>query len=129
MVRPRDGAHDGAYGADDDTCLEGASEGCDFKANVKEPVCKPGRKVKDEGVDHDVEDKNEIGRLRTCKSGLMDMLSSERSSDRIITPAQVSMVEAISIPGTSQTAAATAMAVTIQRRMNFMATSWSKRRQ
>ena len=61
----------------------------------------------------------------TCKIGLMDMFTSDRMSANSAMPTHEAPPLMISMPGTIHTAAATAMAVTIQRIMKFMITSFS----
>ena len=65
------------------------------------------------------------GSERICRIGLMDMLMSDRMSAKNAMPTQDALLLKISMPGTSHTAAATEMAVTIQRMMKFISASFS----
>ena len=61
-----------------------------------------------------------MGRLRICSSGFTLMSMSASARAQATTATQLSAVPAMKMPGTSQTAAATATAVTSKRTMKFM---------
>ena len=66
-----------------------------------------------------------MGSESICRIGLMEMSISERNSAKMTMPTQAESPPMISMPGMSHTAAATAMAVTIQRIRNDMATPFT----